>query len=187
MLCHPERAFQIRCAAFGATSIQSRVEWTCISPCTGSAVSSDCVFFDEADQRTTVATRLDHSLWKWLSQQFRIAAVLPLIVSLLTAVILVVGVILTIHVFHSRRTKPDLGETVVAIAAGLGAAVLAGMIGFVAAVIACSALLTGEAGEAGLIVGPCAALVFAMAGFVLTVRLVFRHGDPPADSSEHLG
>ena len=94
---------------------------------------------------------------------------------------------MTFRSFRSRVTKPDLVETVVAIGAGLIAAVLAGAIGFVGAAIACFALLTGEGAEAGLVLGPCAALACAMVAFVLTVRLVLRHGDPPVTTGENLG
>lgn len=115
------------------------------------------------------------------------SAVLLIVLCLLAVAVPAVGVGLTIRLFRSRVTKPDLVETMVAIAAGLGAAVAAGVIGFVVAGIACTALLTGEAGEAGLIFAPCVALVFAMMTFVITLRVVLRHGDRPISSGQNLG
>jgi hypothetical protein len=82
-----------------------------------------------------------------LSGQITVVTVLALFLSLLAVAVPTVGAILTFRDFRTRvTTKPDPVETVVAIVAGLLAAALAGVIGFVGAPIACAALLTGEAG-----------------------------------------
>ena len=58
------------------------------------------------------------------------SAVLLLLLSLLAVAVPTVGVGLTIRLFRSRITKPDLVETLVAIAAGLGAAADGGLARF---------------------------------------------------------
>jgi hypothetical protein len=80
--------------------------------------------------------------------------------------------------------KPTLGETVVALFAGLVAAVLAGVMGGIAAIFACTRLLTGEEGEGALILGPATALVFAALAFVFTLRWVLRYGDSPTQTPQ---
>jgi hypothetical protein len=95
--------------------------------------------------------------------------------------LLAFSVVNVVNLFRSRAIKPTPGETAVALIAGLVAAVLAGVVGGIAA-FACTRFLTGEAGEAVLILAPAAALFFALLAFVSTVRWILRYGDSPTQT-----
>ncbi len=96
--------------------------------------------------------------------------------------LLIFSVVRVANLFRSRAIKPTPGETVVALFAGLVAAVLAGVVGGIAAIFACTSLLTGDDGESVLILGPAAALFFAVLAFVSTVRWILRYGDSPTQT-----
>jgi len=80
--------------------------------------------------------------------------------------------------------KPTLGETVVALFAGLVAAVLAGVMGGIAAIFGCTRLLTGEEGEGALNPRPCYGSGSAALAFVFTLRWVLRYGDSPTQTPQ---
>lgn len=74
--------------------------------------------------------------------------------------------------------KNTPGDFVVAIIAGLIAAALAAVAGFLTGMLASNLILTGEVSDwGGLIIGVPAALVFAVLAFAFTLRWVINYGD----------
>jgi hypothetical protein len=85
--------------------------------------------------------------------------------------LLISSVVHVVHLFRSRAMKPTLGETVVALFAGLVAAVLAGLMGGIAAIFTCTRLLTGEEGEGANYPRPCYGSGFCCSGFCVHTPL----------------
>ena len=96
---------------------------------------------------------------------------LPLLLSVPAIALLIFSVVHVVHLFRSRAMKPTLGETVVALFAGLVAAVLAGVMGGIAAIFGCTRLLTGEEGEGALNPRPCYRSGFCCSGFCVHTPL----------------
>jgi hypothetical protein len=109
-----------------------------------------------------------------------VSVMLPVFLSVPAIAWLIFSVVRVVNLFRSRAMKPTLGETLVALFGGLIAAVLAGVVGGIAAMFVCTRLLTGEEGTwAPLILGLAAALFFAVLTFVFTVRWILTYGDSP--------
>jgi hypothetical protein len=106
---------------------------------------------------------------------------LPLFVTVPVIALLIFTVVHVIQLFRSLARKPTLGETVVALFAGLLAAASASVVGGIAAIFACDRLLTGEMGEWALVLGPAGALIFAALAFLFTVRWFLTDGDCSSD------
>jgi hypothetical protein len=70
-----------------------------------------------------------------------------------------------------------IGEIVFAFVLSAVAASLAAVIGFVVAALLCVKLLSGEGREAGLVLAPATALVFAVVTFSICFRKVITYGE----------
>ena len=79
--------------------------------------------------------------------------------------------------------KSTFGENIFAVLMAGVAALFAAILGFGGAIWLCSALLSGEMSQWDLILGPAAALVSAVAVFVIAFHKISTHGDPPDDPS----
>jgi hypothetical protein len=77
--------------------------------------------------------------------------------------------------------RSTLGESLVAVLMAGVAAFFAAILGFVGAAWFCSALLSGEMGEWGLVVAPPTALIAAIVAFVAVFHKIRSYGDPPHD------
>jgi hypothetical protein len=74
----------------------------------------------------------------------------------------------------SHRT---IGEIIFAIVLSAVAAAIAAAAGFVGAAFLCAKLLSGEAGEAALILDPATALVLAVVAFFICFRKIITYGE----------
>ena len=74
----------------------------------------------------------------------------------------------------SQRTT---GEIVFAIALSAVAAGLAAVAGFVGASFFCAELLSGEAGEAALVLDPATAVILAVVAFFICYRKIITYGE----------
>ncbi|HZZ38194.1 MAG TPA: hypothetical protein VFE06_03610 [Acidobacteriaceae bacterium] len=108
--------------------------------------------------------------------------IFPVLVLVPGAIVLIFGTAYFIRYFRLRTVKPTPGEILVAVLAGLLAAVFAGVMGGIAAIFACSRLLTGEMGEWALVFGPAAALLSAALAFVSVFRWFLTYGDSPSET-----
>jgi len=75
------------------------------------------------------------------------------------------------------RSQPTIGEIVFAIALSSAAAAIAAVAGFVGAALLCAMLLSGEAGEGGLVLAPATALVLAAVAFYICFRRIITYGE----------
>ncbi len=75
------------------------------------------------------------------------------------------------------RPRPAIGEIVFAIVLSLVVASLAAVAGFFGAAFLCAKLLSGEAGEAALVLAPATAAVLAMVAFSICFRKIITYGD----------
>jgi hypothetical protein len=75
------------------------------------------------------------------------------------------------------RPRPTIGEIVFAIVFSLVVASLAAVAGFFGAAFLCAKLLSGEAGEAALVLAPATAAVLAMVAFSICFRTIITYGD----------
>ena len=70
-----------------------------------------------------------------------------------------------------------VGENIVAVLMSGVAAIIAGIVGFVSAIVLCSTFLRGEMTEWDLILAPVAALVFAVSAFVFAFKKISTYGE----------
>lgn len=73
--------------------------------------------------------------------------------------------------------KRTIGEIIFAIVLSAVAAALAAVAGFVGATFLCAKLLSGEAGEAALVLAPVTALVLAVIAFSICFRKIITYGE----------
>jgi len=72
--------------------------------------------------------------------------------------------------------KWTMSEIIIAVVLSTAVAAIAATVGFVGAVLLCAKFLRGEAGEAGLVLGPVMALVFAVVAFVICFWKIITYG-----------
>jgi hypothetical protein len=77
----------------------------------------------------------------------------------------------------TERSQRTIGEFVFAIVLSVIAAAIAAVAGFVGAAFLCAKLLSGESGEAALILDPAAALILAVIAFSICLRKIITYGD----------
>jgi hypothetical protein len=77
--------------------------------------------------------------------------------------------------------KSTFGESIVAVVMASVASVFAAVLAFVGAAWLCSALLSGEMGEWGLVVAPPTAVIAAIVAFAAVFHKIRSYGDPPND------
>lgn len=75
------------------------------------------------------------------------------------------------------RSQRTIGEIIFAIALSSVAAAIAAVAGFIGAAFLCSKLLSGEAGEAALVLDPAAAVVLAVVAFFICFRKIITYGE----------
>ena len=73
--------------------------------------------------------------------------------------------------------RPTIGEIVFAIVLSLVVASLAALAGFFGAAFLCAKLLSGESGEAALVLAPATAGVLAIVAFFICFRKVITYGE----------
>jgi ABC-type nickel/cobalt efflux system permease component RcnA len=77
----------------------------------------------------------------------------------------------------TARSHRTIGEIIFAIVLSAVAAAIAAAAGFVGAALLCAKLLSGEAGEASLVLAPATAVVLAMVAFYICFRKIITYGD----------
>jgi hypothetical protein len=75
------------------------------------------------------------------------------------------------------RPRPTIGEIVFAIVLSLVVASSAAVAGFFGAAFLCAKLLSGESGEAALVLAPATALALAIAAFSICFRKIITYGE----------
>ncbi|HEX4311752.1 MAG TPA: hypothetical protein VHZ25_17100 [Acidobacteriaceae bacterium] len=110
--------------------------------------------------------------------------IFPVLVLVPCGVVLIFGISGIIPIFQAQSVKPTLRETVVAFLAGLLAAVAAGAIGGIAAMIACFTLLKGEMSQWALVLGPATATFCAALALVFTVRWFLVEDDSLSETAQ---
>jgi len=75
------------------------------------------------------------------------------------------------------RPRPTIGEIVFAIVLSLVVASLAAVAGFFGAAVLCAKLLSGESGEAALVLAPATAGLLAMVTFSICFRKIITYGE----------
>jgi len=77
----------------------------------------------------------------------------------------------------TERSQRTIGEIFFAVALSAVAAALAAIAGFVGAIFLCAKLLTGEAGEAALVLAPATAVVLAVVVFSIFYGKIITYGE----------
>jgi hypothetical protein len=75
------------------------------------------------------------------------------------------------------RPRPTISEIVVAIVSSLVVASLAAVGGFLGAAFLCAKLLSGESGEAALVLAPALAFALSIAAFSICFRKIITYGE----------
>jgi hypothetical protein len=77
----------------------------------------------------------------------------------------------------TNRSQRTIGELIFAIVLSAVVAAIAAAAGFVGAAFLCAKLLSGEAGEAALVLDPAVALVLAAIAFSICFRKLITNGE----------
>jgi hypothetical protein len=107
-----------------------------------------------------------------------------MIIPLMLFVLLCIGVVVIQRALKqlgmrvsSGRSRPTIGEIVFAIVLSLVVASLAAVVGFFGAAVLCAKLLSGESGEAVLVLAPATAFALALVAFSICFQRIITYGE----------